>query len=350
METVLIIDDQATSRQILSQVVKSIDSKLRLETFEDARRALDWLEHSAADLILTDFKMPGMNGIEFLRLARCLPTARHTPLIMITSHEQTDIRHKALDLGATDFLNKPIDHTECRARFRNLLQLQKQRLIIENRANWLEEKVAEATQAIRIREHETLLRLGKAGEYRDEETGNHVIRMAKYSRLIAKQLGLDEAECEAIELAAPMHDIGKIGIPDQILLKPGKLTAEEFAIIKQHTHIGYEILRDSPSQYLQMGAVIALGHHEKYNGSGYPQALRGEEIPLVARIVAVADVYDALSSKRCYKTAWPHDEVLNILNEQSGQHFDPHCVQAFISRLEDVHTIQTRFKDEQSDS
>jgi two-component system response regulator RpfG len=145
-----------------------------------------------------------------------------------------------------------------------------------------------------------------------------------------------------------MHDIGKIGIPDQILLKPGKLSVEEFAIIKQHTHIGYEILKDSPSKYLQMGAIIALGHHEKFNGSGYPQELQEEDIPLVARIVAVADVYDALSSKRCYKPAWSHDDVLNMLNEQSGQHFDPRCVHAFISQLEEVHTIQARFTDEQS--
>jgi two-component system response regulator RpfG len=197
-----------------------------------------------------------------------------------------------------------------------------------------------------VREHETLLRLAKAGEYRDEETGNHVVRMAKYSRLIAEELGLQKTECETIELAAPMHDIGKIGIPDHILLKPGKLLPEEFTVMKQHTRIGYEILKDSPSRYLQMGAVIALGHHEKYDGSGYPHGLSGEEIPLPARIVAVADVYDALSSRRCYKPAWSFNDILQLFETQSGQHFDPRCVEAFMTRLDDVHRIQGMLRDD----
>jgi two-component system response regulator RpfG len=170
--------------------------------------------------------------------------------------------------------------------------------------------------------------------------------MAKYSRLIAEDLGLEATECETIELAAPMHDIGKIGIPDHILLKPGKLVLEEFTVMKQHTRIGYEILKDSPSRYLQMGAVIALGHHEKYDGSGYPYGLGGEDIPLPARIVAVADVYDALSSRRCYKPAWAFSDIMQLLEAQSGRHFDPRCVEAFIHRLSDVQKVQELLRDD----
>ncbi len=349
MTTVLVIDDQATSRQILAQIIRSIDPALNIELFEEAASALRWLQSSPADLILTDYKMPGMNGIEFLEQARALPRAQQVPIIMITSHEQDDIRHRALELGATDFLNKPVNHTECRARFRNLLQLQRQRLIIEDRANWLEEKVREATRDIRMREHETLLRLAKAGEYRDEETGNHVIRMARYARLITEELGLDKGECETIEMAAPMHDIGKIGVPDRILRKPGRLSAEEFNVIRQHPRIGHEILKGSPSVYLQTGAVIALGHHEKFNGSGYPQGLQGEDIPLAARIVAVADVFDALSSKRCYKAAWKHEDVIELLQKERDEHFDPRCVDAFVARVDEVFAIQETFRDEEDD-
>jgi two-component system response regulator RpfG len=190
------------------------------------------------------------------------------------------------------------------------------------------------------------LRLARAGEYRDENTGNHVERMAGYCHLMARQLGLGEAECEAIERAAPMHDIGKIGIPDRILRKPGQLTDAEFAVMRQHSRIGYEILCGSPSHYLQLGATIALGHHEKFDGSGYPQGLRGEEIPLAARIVAVADVFDALTSVRPYKQAWTLPAALEYLRKHSGGHFDPRCVSAFLAALPDIEQVRERLGDD----
>ena len=265
---------------------------------------------------------------------------------MVTCIEDREVRYQALESGATDFLTKPIDHHECRARCKNLLTLRRQQQIIKDRARWLEKRVDEATQALRIREHETLMRLAKAGEYRDEETGNHVLRMARYSRLIGEAVGLSPQECSVIETAAPMHDIGKIGVPDHILLKPGKHSSEEFEIMKRHTLIGYEILKESPSKYLQMGAVIALGHHEKFDGSGYPHGLRGESIPLTARIVAVADVFDALTSVRPYKSAWSLHDSIDYIKKLKGAHFDPDCVDAFVRQLDKVIEIHNSLRDE----
>lgn len=345
MATVLIIDDQFTSRQILAELVSSLEPDIRVETYEDPVAALRWAGWHPVDLILTDYKMPQMNGVEFVREFRAMAGCEHVPVVVITSLEDREVRYNALEAGATDFLNKPIDHYECRARCRNLLTQHRQHTIIQERARWLERRVSEAVNDIRIREQETLLRLAKAGEYRDEETGNHVVRMAKFSRLIAEALGLPRDECDVIELAAPMHDIGKIGISDLILLKPGKLTSEEFESMKRHTCIGYEILKDSPSHYLQMGAVIALGHHEKFDGSGYPKGLKGEDIPLPARIVAIADVYDALTSVRPYKPAWDAEAAVGYIAAQRGQHFDPHCVDAFHAQLDKIQKFQQLLRD-----
>jgi len=233
-----------------------------------------------------------------------------------------------------------LDDLEFHARCSNLLTQRSQQKIIRERAHWLERRISEAISVIRLREHETLLRLAKAGEFRDEETGNHVIRMAKYSRIIAEQLGLSQSDCEASELAAPMHDIGKIGIPDEVLGKAGRLTHGEFEIMKTHTIIGHEIINDSPSKYLQMGAVIALSHPEKFNGTGYPDKLGDTDIPLPARIVSVADAYDALTSERPYQTKWPIEKTLDYLHQQRGKYFDPDCLDAFISQLDRISNIQ----------
>jgi len=345
MATILIIDDQLTSRKILQQLVSTLEQNLVVEAFANPVEALGWTAIMAADLILVDYKMPEMNGIEFIRKFRANPAYAHIPVIMVTSIEDINVRYEALEAGATDFLMKPVDHHECRARCRNLLTQSQQYKIISDRSHWLERRVAEATSEVRLRERETLLRLARAGEYRDEETGNHIIRMAKYSRVIAEQLGLSETEAEVIEMAAPMHDIGKIGIRDDILLKPGKLTTDEFEIMKDHTMIGYEILKDSPSKFLQMGAIIALGHHEKFDGTGYPYGKNGDEIPLEARIVAVADVYDALVSERPYKNAWSMQAAIEYMESHSGKHFDPECFAAFKSQLDKVTKIQGMLPD-----
>ena len=345
MSTILIIDDQLTSRQILKQLTATLEDNLETYDFANPVEALAWSEENHPDLVLVDYKMPEMNGIEFIKRFRNNTVLSHVPVIMVTSIEDRNVRYEALEAGATDFLTKPVDHHECRARCRNMLIQYNQYKIISDRSRWLERRVAEATSEIRLRERETLLRLARAGEYRDEDTGNHVIRMAKYSRLIAEELGFSTENAEVIEMAAPMHDIGKIGIRDDILLKPGKLTPEEYEIMKTHTIIGHEILKDSPSKFLQMGSIIALNHHEKYDGTGYPHGKKGEEIPLEARIVAVADVYDALTSERPYKHAWSMEAAMEYMESNRGRHFDPVVLDAFKAQFDTVIKIHGMLPD-----
>ncbi len=342
---IMIVDDRGTARSLLEGLARSIEAGLRVESFAEPQAALDRAAALTPDLIISDYRMPGMDGIEFTRRIRAMPRLEEVPIIIVTVVEDRQIRYQALESGATDFLTRPIDPQECRARCRNLLNLRRSQKVVADRAKWLEDQVMQATRDVRIREKETLLRLAKAGEYRDEGTGNHIIRMAKYARLIASELKLSAMECDEIESSAPMHDIGKIGIPDHILLKPGPLDADELAIMKRHAEIGYQILADSPSRYLQMGAVIALGHHEKFDGSGYPRGLVGDQIPLPARVVAVGDVFDALMTVRPYKQAWSMDRALDYIKSQSGGHFDPDCVSAFLRRLDEVVEIMQQYGD-----
>lgn len=343
MYTILIVDDQFTSRKILEELVSSLGDEILAKPFADPLKAPEYVQVHEPDLVLADFKMPRMNGVEFTKRFREL--YKDIPLVVITGVEDKQVLYDALDAGATDFLAKPVDLRECRTRCNNLLKLRQQHQIIKGRAKWLESKFTEAVVDVRRREHETLMRLAKAGEYRDEETGNHIIRMAKYSRLIANGLGLGAEECEVIEYAAPMHDIGKIGISDTILLKPGRLTSEEIKVMQQHTVFGYEILRDSPSKYLQTGALVALGHHERFDGTGYPHGLSRDAIPLSARVVAVADVFDALTSERPYKKAWSIQDALNYLAAEKGKHFDPDCIEAFHSQFERILNVRQKFLD-----
>jgi len=265
--------------------------------------------------------------------------------MMITVVSEKSVRYDALEAGATAFLTRPIDQIECRTSCRNLLKLHEQQSIIQDRADWLARQVEVATHKIVAREQEILLRLAKAGEYRDEDTGYHVVRMAKYSRQIAEELGFSAEECDEIEYAAPMHDIGKIGIPDNVLLKPGKFEPGEWDVMQSHTLIGHGILSNSQSRYIQTGSIIALNHHERFDGTGYPNGLAGRDIPLVARIVSVADVFDALVSSRPYKRPWPFKDALQYLRKHAGTQFDSSCVNAFFERLSKIEKIQIDFSD-----
>jgi len=307
--------------------------------------AVVWATRHIADLVLIDYMMPEMNGIELAKRLRALPGYEHVPIMMVTAHDDRKVRYDALDAGVTDFLIKPVDARECMARCRNLLTLRRQQLALEDKRRLLEGMVEEATREVRDREKETLMRLARAGEFRDEETGYHLVRMARYSRLIADTIGLEREEAETIELAAPLHDIGKIGIPDQILLKKDRLDGMEWDTMRSHPLIGHEILKGSASKYVRMGALIALGHHEKYDGSGYPNGLVSDHIALCARVVAVADVYDALTSARPYKKAWSSEEAFEFLRQQRGKHFDPHLVDAFIGVQGEVERIKGELRD-----
>ncbi|MEE8366162.1 MAG: HD domain-containing phosphohydrolase [Gammaproteobacteria bacterium] len=344
---VLIVDDESTGRTILAKIIQQVEDDISVDAFDNPLEALNWLDSNHPDLIITDYRMPDINGVDLIRKIRERPACQDIPIMMITVVSEKSVRYDALEAGATAFLIRPIDQIECRTSCRNLLKLHEQQTIIQDRADWLARQVEVATQQIASRERETLLRLAKAGEYRDEETGYHVVRMAKYSREIAEALGLSESECEEIEYAAPMHDLGKIGIEDRVLLKPGKFNQEEWLEMQTHTTIGHAILSNSQSRYIQTGSVIALNHHERFDGTGYPNGLAGKDIPLVARIVAVADVYDALVSPRPYKKAWSVKDSQDYLEKQAGTQFDPLCVEAFFERIDNIHSIQASFSDSQ---
>ncbi len=343
--TVLILDDQATSRTILAQVVRGIGPDITVQEETSPSAALAWAVTHPADLVLADYLMPDMNGVEFIKRLRLLPGYELVPVIMITIKQDMETRYAALDAGMTDFLTKPVDMRECLSRCRNLLTLRQQQLALEDHSRSLETRVNQATEEIHRREKETLMRLARAGEYRDTDTARHLIRMARYSRILAEAFGLSEEEAELIELAAPLHDIGKIGIPDSILRKNGPLSEEECTIMRQHPVIGHGILENSPSKYLRLGGEIALAHHERYDGSGYPYGTSGQEIPLSARIVAIADVLDALTSVRPYKAAWSLESAMQYILTQSGRHFDPKLVKIMLTLGTAVQKIQQEFAD-----
>jgi len=327
---IVIVDDQTSARTMLRHVIEDIAPELSVYDFGDPLTALAWCEAHPVDLLLLDYRMPEMDGLEFARRFRRLPKHRDIPVILITVVGDEPIRQAALEAGVIDFLVKPIRPRELRARCYNLLQLRQQSENVKQRALSLEQRLLASMHEVEERERETLSRLARAIEFRDAGTSAYLERMAHVAGLIAEQLGLPEEEVKLIEMAAPLHDMGKIAIPDAVLLKQGKLSDEEQAIMRRHPRIGYELLSGSQNRFIQVGALIALRHHERYDGSGYPDGLVGDAIPLEERIVAVADVFDALISPRPYKEAWTMEATLAYLYAQRGRLFDPRCVDALL--------------------
>ena len=339
---IVIVDDQTSARIMLRHILEDIAPDLYVYDFGDPIEALNWCESNRPDLLLLDYRMPQLDGLELARRFRRPLAHRDVPIVLVTVVGDEPIRQAALEVGVIDFLVKPIRPRELRARCRNLLQLRQQAESVKQRALSLEQRLLSSMHEIEERERETLVRLARAIEYRDAGTSAYLERMARIAGLIAEGVGLTEDEVRTIELAAPLHDIGKIAMPDAILLKPGALNQEEQGRMRTHPRIGYELLADSQNRFIQTSAMIALRHQERYDGSGYPDGLKGEEIPLAARIVAVADVFDALISPRPYKRQWSIDEALAYLAEYRGVLFDPQCVDVMLRDHQRVREICDR--------
>jgi putative two-component system response regulator len=342
---VTIVDDRAATLEVYVSLLSRIDN-VRAKTFVSAAAAFEWCVNNEPDLFILDFRNPAPDGIDFISKYRAMRPTSESPIIIVTGEKDREVRRRAFEVGANDYLTKPADPVEFMARVRNHLALRESRMKLEKHAASLAEDVARATKEIADREQETINRLVRAAEFRDGDTGMHIVRMGYYAAMLGKTLGLSEDEQRLLLLATPMHDVGKVATPDAILLKRGSLTDSEWEIMRRHTRSGYDILAGSQSRVLQLAASIALRHHEKWDGSGYPDGLRGTNIPLAARIAAVGDVFDALISKRPYKVAWAVEDAFKELRSRAGNHFDPMLVEAFLAKRVEVLKIQTRFADQ----
>jgi len=326
-QTILVVDDTPDNIDLLTGVLAE---SYRVKAATNGEKALKVAcSDSPPDLILLDIMMPGMDGYEVCRRLKADHTTKHIPIIFVTAKIDVKDELMGFDLGAVDYVTKPISPPVVLARVNTHLALYDQ-----NRE--LDRKVHEQTKMIHQTRLQIIQRLGRAAEYKDDDTGLHVIRMSFYSHILGLAAGMSEKEANTLMNAAPMHDIGKIGIPDNILKKPGKLTDDEFKTMERHCEIGAQIIGDDDSELLQLAKVVALTHHEKWNGQGYPNGLKGGNIPRVGRIVAIADVFDALTSKRPYKEAWPVEDAVALLQNAAGEHFDPQLVPLFVKALPEI--------------
>ncbi|MCK8130122.1 two-component system response regulator [Pseudoalteromonas sp. 2CM39R] len=318
---ILVVDDEPANLKVIREVLAN---DYRLSFAKSGELALQLIENEPPKLILLDIMMPDMSGFEVCKVLKANPKTAHIPVIFVTalSHEQDE--SEGFALGAVDYITKPISPAIVRARVKNHLSLVQ----------------AEQLQLAHI---DLIQRLGRAAEYKDTDTGEHIARMSRYSKVLALAYGMSEYEAEQLKQAAPMHDVGKIGIPDSVLLKPGRLNENEYEHMKQHALIGAKILENSTSPLLQLAHKLALEHHEKWDGTGYPYGLKAEEISIEGRIVTIADVFDALTSKRPYKKAWSVEEALDLLKDEAGKHFDPQLIDLFIGQIDNIIEIKNTY-------
>ena len=352
---ILIVDDEAPIQHMLGRVLEQYG--YQCASAADSKTAMQRLSEREYDLLLCDINMPGMSGLELVQYVR--ERYPHTAAVMVTGLDSPQLAAAAIEHGAYGYILKPFETNEVVINVANALR--RRRLEIENEVHraQLEALISARTVALhgaidnlertqkelRLSQEETIRRLAIAAEYRDESTAQHIQRMSHYAALLAGLYGLPSERCELIRLASPMHDIGKIGTPDHVLLKAGKFTPEEFKAISLHPEMGYRILAGSQSELLQVAATIAYTHHEKYDGSGYPRGLKGEDIPLEGRIVAIADNFDALTTKRVYKPAFPVEEAINIMSGRRGKDFDPILLDLFLGSMDEVMDIMQAFAD-----
>ena len=351
---ILAVDDEKVNLRVVAGFVQSFGHECL--TALSGPEAIELLDDSI-DLVLLDIMMPDMDGYEVCRFIRESSSQPEAPIIMVTALNSREDRIKAVEAGASDFVSKPIDKTELRVRMNSLLKMKEARDEVKRYQNELEEMAQVRTRALQVAVDnlvglqqstvaahlETIYCLASAAEYKDEETAEHIKRMSYTAAIVARAKGLPEDEVRMVLHSSPMHDVGKIGIPDSVLLKPGTLDPDEWAIMKRHTTIGAAILSAGSSEYLETGRTIALSHHEKWDGTGYPKGLAGEDIPLYGRICALADVFDALLSKRPYKDPFPMEKALDIMRQGRGTHFDPELLDLFMDNLDEILSIHEEF-------
>ncbi len=363
---ILILDDEPANVRVLKRYLETAGYS-NIQTSTDSTSALEWIDQQRADVLLLDVMMPEVSGIDILGQMRKHPRLRFVPVLIVTANTDSETKQICLSLGANDFLAKPVDPNELLPRVRNTLITRSFQNQMTRYAQQLERRVKERTRELELSRREVVECLARAAEYRDTETGNHVVRVGRFAGIIARRLNFSEEEVSNLELAAQLHDVGKIAIPDAILHKPGRLDPDEFDYIKRHAAIGHSIIRaHSPqeaqvlrrhvmaggqllaaqaSPLLQLASTIALSHHERYDGKGYPLGIKGEDIPLEARVTSVADVYDALSSSRPYKDPMPREKCFEILEEGRGTQFDPRVLDAFFASSEEILAVQLELVD-----